>query len=356
MDSFLLPQRLATITSLELVWDLLNQASTEKEHESSSGRHWSLYNALMRKISHNFPSTTNLHISVEATTYIANPAIINVEKIQNQLFAPADAVARSLGSQLRAFEIAPNLSLFNELARRAKKEGAREERGPTYLSQRFWRSASMSSSERIRLTRAHDVQPVSVGVDHWRILSVCEELLISNPQWKVQKKPFRHHDSTYCEPLDGTRGTRNQRTPQCQNVKDSVEVAARLSPEKMTEVYQLRHVAAAQTLRAAEYFPTGGGDHSKRNGDPKMTFIVLYPSYVGAIGAAIPGNGQRTTIPLNLHGSTAPFNLYWSARIIQGALKLYNPPWPMKNPTLPNNLGSPKSSKAKNPLEKKRRL
>ncbi|KAL8801883.1 MAG: hypothetical protein Q9182_004172 [Xanthomendoza sp. 2 TL-2023] len=147
INKFLLPQRLTTITSLELICDLLDEPPTEAHLQLSSGRHWSLYTTLMTTIPQTLPSITTLHISIEATFYITHSSTLNLEILAPKLFAPADAITRSLGSQLHAFELAPNASLYKALARRAtEQEGAREEKGPPGgpFWRRYWRSIDLA--------------------------------------------------------------------------------------------------------------------------------------------------------------------------------------------------------------------
>ncbi|KAL8808097.1 MAG: hypothetical protein Q9200_004413, partial [Gallowayella weberi] len=161
IDKFLLPQRLATIKSLELVWELSTMGAllwsyldetppTEENLDPEVRRALSLYTALMAKIPQTFPSISNLHISISVTTYIANPLLTTIATLQHHLFAPADATARSLGSQLHAFQITPNASLYKALARRATEQGAREEKGPSMAPfwRRFWRSVD-SDDDRV---------------------------------------------------------------------------------------------------------------------------------------------------------------------------------------------------------------
>ncbi|KAL8801881.1 MAG: hypothetical protein Q9182_004170 [Xanthomendoza sp. 2 TL-2023] len=162
-----------------------------------------------------------------------------------------------------------------------------------------------------------------------------------------------HQDPKYWEPPYSSRGTKNRWTFHCQNLKDYAEVAARLSPAELTEACQYRHVASAQKFSASEYLPLVGGGRGEGDQEPDMESIMLYPSGAGALGAAAPGNDQRTAILLNLDGSRVPINLNPSARDIQGILKLYNTNWPTTNPTLLNEGSSSKSSKFKNLFKKK---
>ncbi|KAI4250607.1 MAG: hypothetical protein L6R40_000207 [Gallowayella cf. fulva] len=165
-----------------------------------------------------------------------------------------------------------------------------------------------------------------------------------------------HQNPFFWAPPYSTQRMQSQWTFNCQNLKDYAQVAARLSPEDLTEACQLRTKAAAEQFSASEYLPVLGGGRGKGTGPPDMTSIMLYPSGAGAVGAAAPGDDQRAAILLNQDGSRLPINLQPSARDIQGILKLYNTDGDTTNPTFLNEPSNPKSSKFKNLFKKKRCL
>lgn len=136
----LLPQRLATITSLELVWNHL-EPYPPKGNQRSQGEIWSHYSTLMEKASRAFPSMRKVYVSAEVTPYINNHTIGDVGYHERQLLEPADTLMRRRGTKLRDCEIAPNRSLYTMLMNRAEKAGARIEKGGTGAGSwhRFWR-------------------------------------------------------------------------------------------------------------------------------------------------------------------------------------------------------------------------
>lgn len=83
----------------------------------------------MEITSNTFPSLKKLYISVEATAYIANPLIVEVEEYRYRLLAPADSMVRSYSLRLRDCQIASNASFYEALARIAKDNGSRKEKG-----------------------------------------------------------------------------------------------------------------------------------------------------------------------------------------------------------------------------------
>ena len=150
IHSLFLPQRLGAITSLELAWLLHRHSRSEVgEYPRSSllGSHWSLYHALMRNVSHAFPSLKKFYISIQSTSFGYEPPTESVEIYERRLLEPTDAMVRTQGSRLRDCQIAPNASLYCALERRAEMDGAHVEQGSgttttgaaAYYWPRFWR-------------------------------------------------------------------------------------------------------------------------------------------------------------------------------------------------------------------------
>ena len=140
----LVPQRLANITSFELVWDIPN-ADLFAETYAVPDKAWPNYNELMTTISTKLPSLTRLYISVMVTSYIIDFENAIVEAYERWLLEPADALMRDQGSKLTDFQMAPSLSLHEALMQRAEKAGARIERGGIGVGswKRFWRPVIM---------------------------------------------------------------------------------------------------------------------------------------------------------------------------------------------------------------------
>lgn len=88
LPSLLLPQRLAIITSLELVWGLLDHhvnPQLSDNHCQLPGEIWSIYNTLMGTVPVTFPSTTKQCVSVNATYHILSHIVADVEWYESRL-------------------------------------------------------------------------------------------------------------------------------------------------------------------------------------------------------------------------------------------------------------------------------
>lgn len=144
----LLPRRLATITSLELVWNRLENHLT-LINERAYPELWSHYSTLMEKVSGSFPSLRKLYVSVEPTSYMPNPTTADITYHERHLLEPADALIRRRGSKLRSCRIAPNRSLYRALMDRAEKAGARIEKGGQGIGSwhRFWRPVVLDQDD-----------------------------------------------------------------------------------------------------------------------------------------------------------------------------------------------------------------
>jgi len=139
LHSLLLPQRLANISSVELVWDLLRYRPSEGDHQPSGK--FAVYKNLMTRVSKTFPSLTKLEIWVVASLSITEPEAADIGLYDRCLLEPADALVQRHGSRLRDFQLAPNLTLYTALMRRAERDGAHIKKGGTGVGSwhRFWR-------------------------------------------------------------------------------------------------------------------------------------------------------------------------------------------------------------------------
>ena len=101
------------------------------------GGSMAVYETLMTTIATALPALTKLHIWVEARDYRA----IDIDFYESRLLEPADAIVQKYGSKLIDLQLAPNLSLFTGLMRRAKRKSLHVEKGGIgiYSWQRFWR-------------------------------------------------------------------------------------------------------------------------------------------------------------------------------------------------------------------------
>lgn len=135
----MLPQRLANISSLELMWNLLDYGPNEIAHQP--GCSLAVYETLMTTIATTLPSLEKLHIWVDARIHKSDPEAVDIEIYENRLLGPADAMIQEFGLKLIDFQLAPNLNLFTGLMRRAERHGTHIEKGGIGIAswRRFWR-------------------------------------------------------------------------------------------------------------------------------------------------------------------------------------------------------------------------
>jgi len=142
------PQRLASITSLELIWDLvLFRPLHSPEAEQENG--FPAYNALVRLVASAFPCLRKLYISIQTGSHVADPSADHVESDEQKLLGPIDELVRKIGPQLRDCQIAPPRSLHAALMSRAESAGTRiDSGGQAGLSwTRFWRPVTVEKGE-----------------------------------------------------------------------------------------------------------------------------------------------------------------------------------------------------------------
>ena len=136
---FILPQRLACITSLELAWELLLHSPFDPLAEH--GKDEPAYNALVATVGSAFPSLTKLYISLDTLSCLSDAFDQKYESDEQKILHPMDEMVRKLGAQLQECQIAPPRSLYEALAAKAKRRGAliERERPGTFRWERFWR-------------------------------------------------------------------------------------------------------------------------------------------------------------------------------------------------------------------------
>ena len=100
-----------------------------------------VYETLMTTIAAVLPALKKLHIWVEARHYRSDPEARDIDFYESRLLEPADAIVQQYGLKLIDLQLAPNLSLFTALMRRAERKSLPVEKGGIGLasSRRFWR-------------------------------------------------------------------------------------------------------------------------------------------------------------------------------------------------------------------------
>ena len=141
LPSLLLPQRLSSVTSLELVWDLSHLWSLLDPHEKC----WPAYSGLASIVASAFPHLRKLYISVDIRHHMTNPSAEIIESDERQLLGPIDEIVRKLGPQLQDCEVALACYVHIAFMDRAKSAGARiKNRSIGGLRcTRFWRPVAV---------------------------------------------------------------------------------------------------------------------------------------------------------------------------------------------------------------------
>ena len=154
----LLPQRLASISSLELVWNLLDYGPLDVVDQP--GGSMAVYETLMTTIATALPALTKLHIWVEARYYSSDPKASDIDFYESRLLEPADAIVQEYRLKLIDLQLAPNLSLFTGLMRRAESKSLHVEKGGIGIAswQRFWRPISIDRDGMVHDTAGYWVR------------------------------------------------------------------------------------------------------------------------------------------------------------------------------------------------------
>ena len=145
------PPRMSTITSLEVVCNLLIRVLLGQHDEYNNHRHWEQFEFMLDYIPESFTSLRKLEISVHPTDIFSpiderqNEQIIKMH--ETMLLKPIDAVRSKYGSQLVHLSLAVPHSHHVRLMERAMAQEARNEKvGDGRLSfWRYWRAVKESN-------------------------------------------------------------------------------------------------------------------------------------------------------------------------------------------------------------------
>jgi hypothetical protein len=129
-----LPQRLASIKSLEMVWELPPSAGS------------STYQAMVDVVTSAFPTLRKLHISIAHCRCVGDCIEPDPEGRERELLGPMDEMVRKkVGPKLQDCQIALPYCLYTALCDRAQSVGACVESGGTGAMswRQFWRSVTV---------------------------------------------------------------------------------------------------------------------------------------------------------------------------------------------------------------------
>lgn len=148
LPELLLPQRLVSIMSLELVWNMvLFRTLPDPRQEEEKG--WPAYVALTSLVASAFPSLKKLYTSIDTDCKHIDLRADYLEGEAKKLLSPVDEMIGKLGPQLQECQIAVPMSHYTALERTATTLGAHIERGPRNWPHafRFWRPLTAEECE-----------------------------------------------------------------------------------------------------------------------------------------------------------------------------------------------------------------
>ena len=137
ISQLILPHRLASITSLELVWDLRLGDPAGRRYIFIVDE-WTNYDALINIICKYFPALRCLRIALRMRSFTTYTLQRNIEGWESNLLGPIDRMI-TLSLPLRKCEIAVPWGMYSAFLSRVEKDGTQEEVGEAGLEHRQWR-------------------------------------------------------------------------------------------------------------------------------------------------------------------------------------------------------------------------
>jgi hypothetical protein len=143
LPMLLLPQRLASIKSLELIWDLILFCPIQSTHYDQLVG-WPVFIAFIKIVLADFPYLKKLYISIQTGTHMSDH-LQSLERAERKLFTPLDEMLKLIAGQLESFEVAVPISHYAALVEKAEENGCViESGGKGDLSWgRYWRSVTL---------------------------------------------------------------------------------------------------------------------------------------------------------------------------------------------------------------------
>ena len=144
-----LSQRLDSIKSLELHWNLL-LSDRNPRHYRRWQNEWAKYNDLISKVGGTFASMRTLYISVDTNTYLGPFSMRDTESEERQLLVPITKMVRGSAHKLVECQIAPSYSWYGRMLDRARHRDALVEEGGgigAFHWSRFWQPVSTEVME-----------------------------------------------------------------------------------------------------------------------------------------------------------------------------------------------------------------
>lgn len=145
LRSILLPQRLASITSAELLWDFAPFPSIHPEVVKPPLSDMKSFHAFLDAIPSTFPALRKLHISLQGRLYPTKTTDgttrwdNNIDRV-DELLCPVDDFVAKLDPRVRDFSLGIPSSLYMHQRDRALKDNGQVEQAHRGQYERLWRS------------------------------------------------------------------------------------------------------------------------------------------------------------------------------------------------------------------------
>ena len=138
-------QRLASITSVEMVWRL-NEISRPAQAQDPPNSGKEAFEALLQAVPMALPNLRKLYICLVGPIYL--PTNNLGSRPEADILMPMDRLAHALGPQLQQFDLALPVTIFEPLFHEGIGKGYRFEVGPSgWMSNRVWRSLTPTEED-----------------------------------------------------------------------------------------------------------------------------------------------------------------------------------------------------------------
>ncbi len=137
VNSMFLPQRLASMKSLELKWKIENFGRKSTDRDTGKP----VFETLLDILTSSFPNLTNVHIAVQTAEHVQDRPELSFqpgESLLSTVISPMDKMVACFGTQLQLCEFIVRWSYYKAL-REALGEGASVEKSFRSTSPRKFR-------------------------------------------------------------------------------------------------------------------------------------------------------------------------------------------------------------------------
>ncbi|KAK5991786.1 hypothetical protein PT974_07820 [Cladobotryum mycophilum] len=135
IDKLLVPQRLTSIRSVELCWELKPYPGYyDTPNNPAALSDMASFHAFLKAVPTMFPNARALHISLRGITFAERS-----DKIEEDIMEPLDTMIRTLGSHVRDFSVGVSSMLYILQRKRVKEAGWLAEQDSKGQVERYWR-------------------------------------------------------------------------------------------------------------------------------------------------------------------------------------------------------------------------